>query len=1104
VKSLIGTILAGVLVILGAGYLGSLEFAQQNPSTQGMSRLEIEQKREEWFYRQRAYPNKHIPPGARLKALKQLGRMLAAQREARKQQTKAQPSTAPAPSTTSLPGQWIQTGPEPASFWDSASVGGSSGRATAVVVDPRNYQVVYLGTAGGGVWKTKDGGQNWTPLTDNQPSLAIGSLALDPSNPDIIYAGTGEENFSGDSYSGAGVLKSTDAGASWTVLASGFVGTTSHIGPIAVDPSNGQVVLAAVGTFGGSGPLGGTGGGIIRSSDGGTSWTTVIPGMSTAVLFDPANGNTAYAALGYPWGAANNGVYKSIDGGQNWIKVLGPGTNFLALASLGRIGVAIDPTNPQTLYTVVANPIGSPQGDKLGVFKTTDGGQTWTQLATPPECCSWYENGIAVDPANPSVIFTGAGGISRSIDGGSTWTNINQTGSNGIAPHPDQHAFAFSTDGSVLYAVNDGGAWSTTDIDVTTYPNWNDLNATLATINFYPGLSISPLNPNLAFGGTQDTGSLRYTGSLVWDFTGVCGDAGYTAVDSSSPANVYINCATSGGAVNKSPSNGDPYTFASASNGIDTSDGWPWVAPIVLDPSNQSTLYFGGNHYVYQSTDGATSWTKLSTSFTANVSTIAVAPNDSNKVYVGTGDGHVYVTTNATAGVGAIWTGISTGLPNRWVSRIAVDPARAATAYVTLSGFSGQSNPSAHIFKTTDGGTTWADISGNLPDIPVNTIVIDPDLTSTLYAATDIGVFYTADGGATWYPLMDGLPNVVVQDLKLQEASRTLRASTHGRSMWDLALPSPLAPGASLSPSQVSFSPQIVDTTGSSQTVTLSNTGNAILSISAISASDQFSETNDCGSSLAAGGTCSITVSFTPSAGGAQNGTLNVTDDAAGSPQTSAVAGTGEDFALGTASGASDSATVTAGKNATYNLSVSPEGGFNQAVSLSCGGAPLKSTCSVSPASITLDGTNSATAQVTVTTTASSLVLPRDPLPPPESGPKDLPLLMGWLIALGALATLAAGGSWGKPGSLLPLRALRALAGQQRQGWEVVSRAVLAAVLTLVLMWAACGGGSGSGGGGGSQNPGTTSGNYSLTVTGTYTSGSTILKHDMVLKLTVG
>lgn len=217
---LISTLLAGAFLFSSGGFLASSKLAQGRNSTSQLTRLEIEQKREQWFYSQRAYPHKQIPAGARLKALKQLDRMLA--------EDKALPSPG------RLRGTWTQIGPEPAEFW---SLGGSSGRATAVVVDPRNSNVVYLGTAGGGVWKTTDGGQNWSPLTDAQPSLAIGSLALDPSNPDIVYAGTGEENFSVDSYYGAGILKSTDGGTTWQLLPGPNPSDRGEIGSIAVHPA---------------------------------------------------------------------------------------------------------------------------------------------------------------------------------------------------------------------------------------------------------------------------------------------------------------------------------------------------------------------------------------------------------------------------------------------------------------------------------------------------------------------------------------------------------------------------------------------------------------------------------------------------------------------------------------------------------------------------------------------------------------------------------------------------------------------------------------------------------------------------------------------------
>src|SRR5579862_8404512 len=356
-------------LVLGLILIVPSIFPQQNAPTQAMSKGEIVRNREEWFYRQRAYPNARIPDGARLKALGELKHMLAGQSQSRAPRIPLISSP--------LPGQWVQIGPQPAGFWDPPSVGGSSGRATAVLVDPRNSSVVYLGTAGGGVWKTSDGGQTWTPLTDTQPSLAIGSLAFDPSNPDVVYAGTGEMNGSLDSYYGAGILKSTDAGATWQALANSTPAGHGGIAAIAVHPTNSSIILQA-GSWG-----------LLRTTDGASTWTTVNQGIGMAVLFDPTNGNNSFAAMGAPYGDSRNGVYTSTDAGQTWTKVLGSGTSELASTPLGRIALALDPTNSKTLYAAIANPEGSPQGDELGVFKTTNAGQTWTQLTNPPECCTW-------------------------------------------------------------------------------------------------------------------------------------------------------------------------------------------------------------------------------------------------------------------------------------------------------------------------------------------------------------------------------------------------------------------------------------------------------------------------------------------------------------------------------------------------------------------------------------------------------------------------------------------------------------------------------------------------------------------------------------------
>jgi photosystem II stability/assembly factor-like uncharacterized protein len=502
------------------------------------------------------------------------------------------------------------------------------------------------------------------------------------------------------------------------------------------------------------------------------------------VVFDPKDGTTVYAALGNPYGDGGNGVFKSTNAGQTWIKVIGLGTNVLSSTIMGRIGLAVDPSNPSNVYAAIAPPVAGGSG-LPAIFKSADKGATWVELNNTLSCCSWYEDAIIVSPAQPNLLLTTGFSLLRSLDGGSTWADIG-SGANGVALHPDQHAMAFSADGRRLYVANDGGGFSTrnaSDFAVA----WNDLNATIATITFYPGNSIHPTNNNLSFGGTQDNGSLRYTGGLPWEGV-TCGDGFYTAVGPGSPAAVFTNCQNIG--INKSNSNGAPGTFFTAQNGINTNDRSGWVSPLVMDPSTPSTLYFG-TYRVYQTTDGANFWAAISPDLTrgGTIRTIAVAPTDSNTVYVASDDNRVSVTANAGAKTGATWADISTGLPLfNPITRITVDTVNPMTAYLAFGGFSGSLNPSLHVFKSMNGGWSWTDISGNLPDIPVSKVVVDPDRHDVLYIATDIGVFSSPNGGVNWHPLVRGLPRVVVTDLVLHRPSRTLRATTHGRSAWDLRL----------------------------------------------------------------------------------------------------------------------------------------------------------------------------------------------------------------------------------------------------------------------------------------------------------------------------
>jgi hypothetical protein len=723
-------------------------------------------QRMEWFYGQRKYPHSHLPPRARLNALQQKAAKDALEASAQRGQRGRRPAQ-PA---------WIGIGPQPIN--ECCGNGASAGRTTALAIDPTNTQVIYAGAAEGGVWKTTNGGTTWTPLTDSQMSLATGSIAIDPQNHNTIYVGTGEANFSIDSYYGVGVLKSTDGGATWTLNQGPFgfndACSNASIGAIAVQPTNSNLVLAGTEYCG-----------LFRSTDGGVTWSqpATVPNniAGNSIIFDPATPTTVYGSFGYIFGGGTPGVYKSTDSGATWTLMNGSGT----LPAGGRETLALAASNSSTLYVAIQDP--NNLGNLLGVWKSVDGANTWAQLTNAPNYCigqCWYDMPMAVSPVNPNVIYTGGGNstpIFVSLDGGNSWTEQDHG-----EIHVDEHAFAFTPNGSTLYCAGDGGVWVTTNPTGGTV-SWSGLNNTFATAEFYPGLSIDPANVNETFGGTQDNDTEEYTGSLEWTVA-TCGDGGATAIDFVNPLNIYANCiqlsllkSTDGGA-----------SFNNMTNGFNSNDRVAWTPPLAMDPENATTLYFGTN-FAYQTTNGAGLWTVISPDLTngANsLSSIAVAPSDSNTVYTGSFDGTPSVTRNALAGVGASWSNISsaTELPNRAITAIAVGPAHPATAYYTYSGFT---NPMygdnfGHVFMTTNAGTTWADISGDLPNTPVDAIVVDPDVPGTIFIGTDIGAFYTTTTGGSWSTLGAGLPNVVITGLALHNGSRTLRASSHGRSMWDL------------------------------------------------------------------------------------------------------------------------------------------------------------------------------------------------------------------------------------------------------------------------------------------------------------------------------
>lgn len=452
------------------------------------------------------------------------------------------------------------------------------------------------------------------------------------------------------------------------------------------------------------------------------------------------------------------------------------------------------PSNSRTLYAGIAN---VNDGSLLGMYKTTNAGGSWSALTSIPDYCAPQCSGddvIAVSPANPKIIFAGGAftvTLVRSLDGGKTWSTL-QSAQNGGFLHADMHALTFTMDGKKLFLGNDGGAYSTSQITAAD-PVFTALNTTLSITQFYPGLSVNS-GATFAIGGTQDNGTEIYSGVPAWNQV-TCGDGGYTAIDSVAPSTLYATCQEI--FIQKSTSGGGFSSWQDVISGIDQSDRVDFIPPLVMDPEQPKTLYFG-TYRVYQTTNRAGQWTAISPdltngpSFWGVVTSIAVAPTNSNTVYAGTGDSNVQVTTNANAGTGATWTNVagSGQLPLRVITHVAVDHTVSTTAYVTFSGFTGFGDDLGHIFKTAIGGGNWSDISGNLPNTPINSMVINPTSAGEIFVGTDVGVFYSKNGGASWTSLMNGLPNEAVLGLAYDQSTQTLWASTHGRGVWQLSISS--------------------------------------------------------------------------------------------------------------------------------------------------------------------------------------------------------------------------------------------------------------------------------------------------------------------------
>ncbi|MBZ5602617.1 MAG: hypothetical protein LAO79_09960 [Acidobacteriia bacterium] len=691
------------------------------------------------------------------------------------------------------------------------------GRIDDFAVAGSNPDTIYVATASGGIWKTADGAITWKPIFEHNGAMSIGTIAVAPSNPAIVWAGTGEANNRQSSSWGDGVYKSIDGGETWTRMG---LGDSHHIGRIAIDPHNPQIVyVAALGHLWGANQERG----LYKTVDGGKTWNRVLfVNEDTGVVdvkIDPRNPDTIFAAayerrrtpFGFNGGGPASALYKSSDGGATWKKL----TKGLPYASgsgdTGRIGVTIYPRDPAIVYAIVQHADG-------GIFRSEDHGETWTKMSSANPNPPYFSN-LFIDPNNDLRIWIAAlqgsgelAGVAYSQDGGKTFAPTW-----GTKVHADFHAMWIDPANSnhMLIGV-DGGIYMTRDRGI----NWDHLNDIAIGQAYQVGYDMA--RPYHVCSGYQDNGSWwgpsavrNVNGILNSDWVEVLvgdgfhcqpdlADSNLVYIESQDGSLLRINFATHERAtIVPQPKPGEPpYRFE-------------WNAPIEISTHDAKTIYFGAQ-YLFKSTDRGDTWTTISPDLTTGadrnnmpilgklpkdkilsrnygvtwypcITRIAESPVDGNVVWVGTQDGNLQVTRDG----GKSWTNVADRVPGvpkgTYVSGIEASRAGAGAAYVTFDGHRGD-DFKLHVFFTSDFGKTWQSVSGNLPAAAGTARVIreDPRNQNLLFAGTEFGAYVSFDRGKAWELLGSNFPQVRVDDIKIHPREHDLIIATHGRSLWIL------------------------------------------------------------------------------------------------------------------------------------------------------------------------------------------------------------------------------------------------------------------------------------------------------------------------------
>jgi len=689
--------------------------------------------------------------------------------------------------------------------WRSVGPRMQGGRIESVAVAPGRTSTIYAGAGSGGVWKSINNGTTWTPIFDNEATTSIGAIAVAPSDPNIVWVGTGEVLMARSSYAGLGVYKSTDAGATWTNMG---LTDTHHISQVIIHPTDpNRVWVAAIGRLYSENEERG----VFHTRDGGATWqrTLYVNARTGAIdlVIDPDNPNVLYAAMWdrsrKAWGHTPNGpgsgAYKSTDGGATWTPLAGLPSG----AQVGRIGLAVARADSRVVYALVDHyGPGSSPADRIGgeVYRSDDAGGTWRKVNTEPVATGWDFCLIQVAPDNPDVVYLPNNRFMVSENGGRTYRQIQGTlvhllphGSTVL--HLDQHDLWINpANGDHMLLGNDGGLHLSYDRGAS----WLHLN-NLPIGEFY-AVSVDLNTPYMIYGGTQDNAALYGTSAQTmaddrgdqWSHVYLDqwggGDSYFTYRDPSDP-DVFYYEHQFGDLRRKRMSTGRTESIAPRAPRGTPAYRTNWMTPFFFSAHAPQRMYYATER-LFRSENRGDVWTPISSDLTSapqvqgnvpwgTLTSVSESPMRPDLLYTGADDGRLHVTRDG----GATWRRMGAQLPERWVSRVAASRHNDATVWVSLTGYR-YNEFTSYLYVSRDHGQTWTSAVGNLPAEPINVVAEDPADARILFVGTDSGVYASTNGGSTWFSLSAGLPTIPVHDLVVHPRDGELVIATHGRSIY--------------------------------------------------------------------------------------------------------------------------------------------------------------------------------------------------------------------------------------------------------------------------------------------------------------------------------